>query len=145
MVDWFIDMFTLGNLGYFFLGVATASAWHLVKARFQGRTVIIKWQYVAIPVAILIAAYMSVQNQQNADCVREFNETLQVRARITSQNDEVSLRQRELIYEWIHGGGSLNRELTQKTDREFADLIHLQREYEQQRAANPLPPATCGK
>lgn len=88
---------------------------------------------------------MVTETRRNINCVREFNETLRIRAQITTENDQVSVQQRELIYRWIHGGGSLNRPLTEETDRVFADLIEQQREYERQRAANPLPPSICGK
>lgn len=161
MLNWLQDLATLEHLGYFMMGVASACGWHFVKARIQGRILIIKWQYIAIPLVLAIAAHMSVQNQENADCTREFNQVLRERAAVTTQNDQISIQQRELIYQWIHNlifpppeiarldtNDPVRQEyavkLTRATDEKFAALIDKQREYERHRAANPLPPPTCG-
>ncbi|MGV0793002.1 hypothetical protein [Mycolicibacterium sp. XJ1819] len=161
MLNWFIDLFTLDHLGYFLLGVASAAVWHYLKAQIQRRILVIKWQYIAVPFALAIVLYTAVQNQQNADCVREFNHVLRERASVTTQNDQISIEQRELIYTWIHAlifpppdiaalhdNHPLRRDyalrLTIATDMKFAELIEKQREYERVRAANPLPPPTCG-
>lgn len=161
MIDWFLALFTVPNLGYFTLGVMSAAAWHLLKARFQHRTVVIRWQYVAIPLVIGVALNMSIQNQQNADCVREFNQVLRERSRVTTENDQISIQQRILIYDWIHDllfpppdiaelpGSDPAREkwaidLTLETDKKFAASLEQQRQNEAHRTANPLPPPTCG-
>ena len=102
IVDWFHDLFTVENLAYFVLGGLVTCAYQLVKARLTDRTVIIKWQYFVIPLAMGIALNISLQTQQNADCVREFNQVLRVRSEVTSENDRISIEQRELIYDWIH-------------------------------------------
>lgn len=161
MLDWFLDLFTVPNLGYFALGVASATGWHLIKARLQHRVTIIRWHYIAIPLVIGIASSMALQNQQNADCVREFNQVLRERAQVTTENDQISIYQRELIYEWIHNlifpppgiadlpGSDPRREkwaieLTEETDKKFHESIEQQRQNEERRAAHPLPPPTCG-
>jgi hypothetical protein len=162
MINWFLELFTLEHLLIFVCGGLGSGVWQIVKARFQRRIVIIKWQYVMIPFVLGAIAYTSVQTQDNADCVREFQRTLAVRAQITTENDEVSRAQRELVYAWMHGlifpdDPAIAQleptdprreqhaiELTIRTDREFVRLINQQREYERQRAVNPLPPATCG-
>lgn len=161
MLDWFLELFTLPHLGYFTLGVFAAAGWHLIKARIQHRIVIIRWSYIAIPLVFIVALNMSIQTQQNADCVREFNQVLRERSKVTTENDQISIEQRELIYDWIHEllfpppeiaklpGSHPAREkwaidLTLKTDAAFAKSIQQQRENEAHRAANPLPPPTCG-
>ena len=161
MTDWFLNLFTLEGLWHFLIGVGAASAWHLVKARLQGKVVVFKWQYIALPMAISVVMYMAVQNQQNADCVREFNQVLRERSSVTSENDQLSMQQRRLIYDWIHNlvfpppdiakldGTDPAREkwavdLTLETDKQFRASLEQQRENDAHRAANPLPPPTCG-
>jgi hypothetical protein len=121
---------------------------------------VIKWQFIIIPLVVICVGYLMAQNQRNADCVREFQETLQVRAEAFDQNDLVSIRQRELIYQWIHKLVFPPAELaalptddprrqqfaiseTIKVDQEFKVLIDRQRDNEKARPA--LPPATCGQ
>jgi hypothetical protein len=163
IVDWFLNLFTIANIGYFVLGATATCGYHLVKARLTNRTVIIKWQYLVLPLAMAIVLNIALQTQANADCVREFNDVLRTRVQITTENDEVSREQRELIYQWIHGlifpaDPATARlelddprreqdalELTIRTDKRFRELIEQQRGYERQRAENPLPPATCGQ
>lgn len=161
MLDWFTDLFTLEHLGFFVLGVTAACTYHIVKAKFQRKVVIINWQYITIPLVVLLAAYMAVQNQQNANCVREFQQTLRERSAITSDNDRLSIEQRVLVYDWMHGlvfppediaalpGSDPRREkyaldLTIATDKKFEASLEQQRENDARRAANPLPPPTCG-
>ena len=162
MLDWFLDLFTIANLGYFVLGVTATCAYHLVKAHFQDRTVIIKWQYIIVPMAMALVLHVALQTQANADCVREFNERLSIRSKITEENDRLSIEQRELIYDWIHGLiypppdiAKLNPndpvrekysiDLTIEADKKFDASIKRQHEKLEERAANPLPPGNCGK
>lgn len=161
MVNWVFDLFTLEHLAYYAAGVASACIWHVVKARIQHRIVVIRWQYMAVPLVLGLVLYMGAQTQANADCVREFNQVLRERSAVTSENDQISIYQRELIYNWIHDlifpppevadlpGSDPRREawaisLTQETDRQFAESIQKQRANDARRAANPLPAPTCG-
>jgi hypothetical protein len=161
MLDWFITLFTLENLTFFVAGVVSATAWHLIKARIQHRILIIQWKYIAVPLVLSIAAQMAFQNQQNADCVREFNQVLRDRSSVTSENDQISQQQRQLIYHWMHSlvfpppqiarlpGDDPEREqwainLTLETDRQFRESLDRQQEIDGFRAAHPLPPPTCG-
>lgn len=161
MLNWFLDLFTIEHLAAFLFGVVSAGAWHTIKARWQHRILIIKWQYIAVPLAVGIMAYTAVQTQNNADCVREFQQVLRDRSTVTVENDQLSLLQRKLIYDWIHNlvfpppdiarlpGSHPEREkwainLTLETDRLFSESLQQQRENDAYRAAHPLPPATCG-
>ncbi len=161
MLEWFTDLFTAQGLGHFCVGIAAASAWHLMKARCTGRVVIFKWQYIAIPMAVATTLYIAIQTQQNADCVREFQQVLRDRSSVASENDRISQDQRKLIYDWIHNlvfpppeidkldGADPVREkwaidLTLETDKRFRASLDEQRENDEFRAAHPLPPATCG-
>lgn len=162
MLDWIMDLFTIEGLGHFLIGVASASVWHLVKARFTGATVIFKWQYIGVPLALGVMAYTAIQTQQSADCVREFQQVLRDRSSVTSSNDQLSIQQRQLLYEWMHNlvfpppeiaglpGTDPARErwavaLTVETDKEFRASLDQQRENDEFRAAHPLPPPRCGE
>jgi hypothetical protein len=161
MLNWLLDLFALEHLVSFMFGIASATTWHYVKARIQRRILVIKWEYIVIPLAVGVIAYMAVQTQTNADCVREFQQVLRERSQVTSENDRISTDQRELIYGWLHAlifppsevamldthdprRQEYALQLTRATDAKFAELIAQQREFEQIRARNPLPPATCG-
>lgn len=162
MLDWFLNLFTLEGLAHFLIGVAAASLYHLAKAYVQNRVVVFKWQYVTVPFALMIVMYIAAQTQQNADCVREFNQVLRERSAVTSENDRISIYQRELVYQWMHhlifpppdiAKLDINDpvrqqwavQLTVETDKKFSASIAEQRENEAKRAANPLPPPTCGR
>lgn len=162
MTDWFIGLFTLPHLAYFGLGVVSSFVWHLTKAWWQRRIMIIRWKYIAVPLVMLIAAYTAVANQQNANCVREFNQTLRERATISTENDAISLEQRTLIYRWMHdlvfpppeladlelsdpARERWNLERTLHTDELLRESLEKQRDNDARRAANPLPPPTCGQ
>lgn len=161
MLDAVLNLFTLQGLFHFATGAGVAGLWHIVKARRRGEIVIFRWKYIATPFVLAIAMYISAQTQQNANCVREFNQTLRVRSAITAENDALSIQQRELIYHWIHtlvfpppdvadlDPDDPARErwainFTIETDRLFAASIEEQRVNDTERAAHPLPPPTCG-
>jgi len=161
MLDWFSDLFTAANIGYFMLGVGAAALWHWVKAQLSNRVLVFRWQFVALPIACFIAINVSLQSQQNADCVREFQQVLRDRSALTSENDKLSQQQRLLIYNWMHSlvfpppdiarlpGNDPVREkwaidLTVDTDRKYRASLDEQRENDEYRAAHPLPPAPCG-
>lgn len=161
MLDWFLQLFTLQGLWNFLIGVGATSIWHLAKAKMQGKVIIFKWQYVALPMAITVMMYIAVQTQQNANCVREFNQVLRERSAVTADNDRLSQQQRKLIYDWIHElifpppdiaqleGSNPAREKwaiaqTVETDKHFRESLEQQQENDERRAAHPLPPPTCG-
>ena len=162
MADWFISLFTLNGLGHFLIGVGVTSAWHLIKAKLTGKLVIFKWQYITFPLSLAIVMYIAVQTQQNADCVREFQQVLRDRASVTTENDQLSQQQRKLIFDWIHQlvfpppdiarlpGTDPTHEkwamdLTLETDKQFRASLDEQRDNDDFRAAHPLPPAQCGE
>lgn len=162
MYDWFLDLFAVGHLVYFLLGVGATCLYHLIKARLHGHTVVIRWQYIAIPVAAAAVLNVTLQNQHNADCVREFNQTLRVRSAISEENDRLSLSQRELIYEWMHAlifpppgiaelpttdprRAKYGLDVTVETDKQFRASMNTQRENDRENAAHPLPAPTCGQ
>ena len=99
MLDWFSDLFTLEHLGYFMFGALSTCLWQVLKARWQKRIVIIRWQYIAFPMIIALAIYMAVENQQNADCTRQFNQAIRDSRRISTENDSLSIRHRSLLSE----------------------------------------------
>lgn len=162
MLEWFTDLFSLDGLAHFLIGVGAAAIYHAVKAKLTGKILVFKAQYFAIPMAIAVMLYIAMQTQQNANCVREFQQVLRDRSTITSDNDRISQDQRKLVYEWIHNlvfpppdiakldGNDPVREkwainLTLETDKQFRDSLEQQQDNDDYRAAHPLPPPQCGE
>lgn len=162
MLDWFLGLFTASGLVQFSAGVGAACVYHYVKAHLKGRVVVFKWQYMAVPLVLGIAGFITIQTQQNANCVREFQQVLRVRAAITTENDQLSIQQRQIIYNWIHGLifppppiSDLDTEdpvrqkwalqFTIETDKTFRASINQQHENDRERAEHPLPAPTCGE
>lgn len=162
MTDWFLDLFTIAHLAYFMLGVASAAGWHLIKARFQRNTVVIHWKYIGMPLALCIVGYVAVQNQQNANCVREFNEVLRVRSGISMENDQLSRMERSAFAEWLRvllnpppeiaamadddpRYQQWGRQVTAYYYKQIRAIEDQQVANDKVRAANPLPEPTCGR
>jgi len=162
MTDWLLELFTIGHLGYFMLGVATAGIWHWVKARFQRKTIIIHWKYLGVPLALCIIGYVAAQNQQNADCVREFNQVLRVRSGISMENDRLSRVERTAFAEWLRvllnpppeiaaladddpRYQEWGRTITQHYYVQIKSIEDQQDANDRVRADNPLPEPTCGR
>lgn len=162
MLDSLANLFTIEGLLHFTLGVAAACTYHVAKARLRHRTVTIRWQFFALPLIAGVVIFTAVQTQQNADCVREFNQVLRDRSSVTSENDQLSIEQRRLIYDWMHNlvfpppeiadlpGTDERRErwaleITVETDKRFRESLEKQRDNDEYRRAHPLPPPTCGQ
>jgi hypothetical protein len=162
MTDWLLDLFTIEHLAYFMLGVVTAGGWHLIKARIQRNTVVIHWKYIGVPLALCIIVYVAAQNQQNANCVREFNQVLRVRSGISMENDQLSRTERTAFADWLRvllnpppeiAGLADDDPRYQKWGRDVTEHYYTQiRAIEDQqiandkiRANNPLPEPTCGR
>lgn len=95
-------------------------------------------------------------------CQEEFNEALTARSNLSTENDRLSLAQREAIIEWVHGlvlpppevaqfpwgspeRDSYIRDRTIRLDAFFRVSQEEQRRNDAERAQNPLPEPTCGK
>lgn len=162
MTEAILALLSIDHLVSFCAGVAATCAWHFFKARRRREILVIKWQYIATPVVVALAVYMAAETQQNADCVREFQQVLRDRSAVSTENDQISIAQRKLLYNWIHAlvfpppeiaklpGGDPVREkwaidLTLQTDKQFRASLDEQRENDEYRAAHPLPPPRCGE
>lgn len=162
MLDSLANLFTIEGLLHFMLGVVAACAYHVAKARLRKRVITFRWQYLAMPLTVGVVVFTAVQTQQNADCVREFNQVLRDRSSVTSENDQLSIEQRQLIYDWMHNlvfpppdiadlpGTDERRErwaleITIETDKRFRESLEKQRDNDEYRRAHPLPPPTCGQ
>lgn len=161
LINWVVDLFTLEGLVHFVLGAFSAFAYHWVKAKIKHCQIVFKWQYIVIPLCIGVIMYIAIQTQQSANCVREFQKALSVRSQITVENDQISVEQRGIIYNWMHSLvfpppeiAKLNPEsperqqwvldLTVQTDRAFAKSITAQEELNEKRKQAPYPEPTCG-
>ena len=171
--DWFSGLATIGGFLYFLLGFATAYLWHCAKAKMRHKEIKIPWHIAGIAIgsaAILIgsiqsqSAYLTAREtaEEVQQCQKEFNQALQARIRISNENDEVSLNQRTIVYDWIHHlifppppydkmdpndpqRQAYGINITIETDSQFKKQIARQNELDRQRENNPLPDPTCGK
>jgi len=156
-----LGLVTVGNMIWFCTGVAIAGIYHLIKAKIQNRHVTMRWQFIGVPLAVGTVLYVAVQNQENANCVREFQQVLRDRSAISAENDAISLEQRHVVYDWMHNlvfpppqvarlaPNDPDRQqwildFTIDTDAKLRDGFDRQQANDAERAAHPLPPATCG-
>lgn len=161
VADWFLGLFTISNLAWFLAGVAATLTWQWVRAHMKNRMLVIHWAWMAVPLIVLIVLYVAAQTQQSANCVREFQTALTQRSAITTQNDEISQRQRMLLYQWLRDAShpppeievlhsndprriEYMQSLTERMDTQIVALWTEQERYDRQRAANPLPEPKCG-
>ena len=170
---WFAGLATIGGFAYFLLGFGTAYLTHCTRAWLRHKEIKIQWRIAGIAIGIASIVYVSLQTQvayntaketaqEVQDCQREFNDALKARARIGSENDEISQTQRRILFDWIHRlifppppynemetndprrqqyGFAITIETEQALGRSFARQDELQRERDQK----PLPDPTCGK
>lgn len=133
-----------------------------VARRFSVR---IKWNYLAYAMATIVFMWVAVQTQQDANCMREFNETLRVRSKISEDNDHWSYVQRTALGDWLkdivappseiaylRANDPANPKVTQWalgiTTKYSTMIQRAQSEQDdvlKERAAHPLPQPTCGR
>lgn len=101
MLNWFTGLFTSEGLVQFCAGVIAATVYHWTKTRIMGWRMSFRWKYAAIPLTAAVVVFIAAQTQENANCVREFNQILRVRAQITEDNDHWSAVQRKALGDWL--------------------------------------------
>lgn len=169
------------NLISFFAGIILAWLWQRIKCAVKshktGQKVRPpKWNPVVLAVAVTIVGflYISAENTDNANAVRqlaletqrcqqEFNQALNVRSKITADNDHWSRVQREALATWIHDlifppppysnmeANSPQRQAWNLVRTQEADKIirkaqeeQRQNDIERQKPENQYPEPTCG-
>jgi type II secretory pathway pseudopilin PulG len=100
MSDVLEAMSTPVGIVIYFLGMATACLWQIVKARWLHRkTVPINWNIIGIIAGVSALVFVGIQNTQLAAdvkaCQREFNTSIREVRRINNENDELSIQQRK--------------------------------------------------
>lgn len=171
--EWFSGLATLSGLLYFLAGFASAYITHCVRAKMRHREVTIPWHIAGIAVGLAAIVVITVQTQvayntaketaqEVQDCQKEFNQALRDRARITTENDELSQIQRRIVFDWIHDlifppepyaamttddkrRQAYGLALTIRTEHQFKESLKRQDELQLQRQRSPLPDPTCGK
>jgi hypothetical protein len=88
----------------YFLGVASACVWHMVKRRWlKIEMTPINWNNMGIIAGVSAMVFVAVQNTQlSADvkeCQREFNTSISNVRRINTENDDLSIQQRQWFLE----------------------------------------------
>jgi hypothetical protein len=154
------NMFTLDHLAYFTAGVTAAWAWQAAKAWIKHRHVRINFRPIIIMASVIVLGFITISTHRASQCITEFNRVLTVRSMISDQDQEISLLQRKLIYDWMHQlifpppevaklepNDPVRQQwavgVTIDTDRQFARSLTRQSNNEMERAKNPLPTATC--
>lgn len=173
VVMWFTGLASPGNLGYFLAGFFSAILIYCVRQKIKHRTVAIPWHLVGIAVGVAVIIGTSVQSsgaynlakqtaQEVQDCQREFNTALKARAKITSENDELSQDQRRIVFTWIHNlifppepyasmdpsdprRQTYGISLTIDTEQRFQASLNHQDDLQRERDKHQLPEPTCGK
>ena len=173
VTNWFSGFATIGGWLYFLAGFGFAYAQACVRAKLRHKQVRLPWRLagIAVGVSAMIVVTMQTQvayttakqtAQEVQDCQREYNQALRARAQITSENDELSQTQRQIIFAWIHAllfppppfnvlppGDPKRQEygltLTYNTERDFQASLKRQNEIQAYRDSHPLPDPTCGK
>lgn len=170
---WFTGLATYAGIGYFLAGFFSAVILHCARQKMRHRPVMIPWHLVGIVIGVAVIIGTSVQSssayniaketaQEVQDCQREFNTALQARAKITTENDELSQEQRRIVFNWIHDlifppppYDSMSNDdprrqqfgisLTINTERVFQASLDRQEQLQRDRNSHPLPDPTCGK
>lgn len=92
------EFFTLTGMLIFFLGVGTACAWHIAKAKWFSHHEPVNYRTLGIICAVATLVFVGMQNTNlSAEvkrCQNEFSERLHARSLITEENDRLSREQR---------------------------------------------------
>lgn len=124
----------------------------------------IKWNWLAMMLAVVVFMWVAVTTQRNADCVHQFNEVLRVRSKITEDNDRWSAEQRTALAEWLFTIINPPPEIAKiqaenpsdprvnewgvKVTKKYSDIVQqAQREQDEnfaERQKHHLPNPTCG-
>lgn len=175
------EAFSLGGALAFAAGLLTAflyihgKCWFMKRKGTMLRSHKPRFSPVWLGIGLSLIAFMWITVKSNnaqtlaeqtaievAACQKEFNETLAKRSAITTENDRISLAQRDAIVGWVHdlvfpppNIAGLPQDAPERQQYALQRTIQLdgffratqeeQRKNEQERAANPLPEPTCGR
>jgi hypothetical protein len=171
--EWFTGLATPGGIAYFAAGFAAAFIARWVRCKVKHRKLYIPWRYLGIAIGVSVIVTVSLQSSQayttaketaleQKACQKEFNASLKARSQITSENDELSQQQRQILFDWIHDlifppqpyasmttddprRQDYGMSLTINTDRVFKASLERQDALQKQRDEHPLPDPTCGR
>lgn len=162
LAQWFSELFTTpAHIGYLLLGMSIAWAWQGGRAYVQNRKLTFNMKPLIILLCVGILAFITVSTHRNNECIQQFNEVLRVRSAIATENDQLSIDQRKIVFNWMHSlvfppphiapleNTDPRRQqwaiqLTLDADDAFAKSLERQRINEEERAKHPLPNPTCG-
>ena len=172
-LTWFYGLATVSGMGYFLLGFVSSYIIFWAWCMHKHKRLSVNWRYAGMAVGIVMIVFVSLQTQiaynlakvtaqEVQDCQREFNDALKSRARIASENDELSQEQRRIVFDWMHNlifppepfaametndprRQDYGFKLTIRTTEQFQKSLDRQDELQTSRDAHPLPDPTCGK
>lgn len=169
---WFSGLATVSGLAYFMAGFAFAYLQHCVRQKMRHREVRIPWHLAGIAIGTATIMIVTLQSSlayntaketatQAKECQEEFNRALTARAKITSENDDLSETQRLIVFTWMHDlifppepyasmptddprRQAYGYTLTINAERTFQASLDRQNELEKEREKHPYPDPTCG-
>lgn len=173
VTQWFSGIATPSGLLYILMGFIAAHVCRYIKCKVKRKKILISWQFTGIAVGVVVMVITSVQSQiayttakqatvQMQNCQREFNTTLKARAKITTENDQLSQDRSLVVVSWIHSllfppppydkmdPNDPPRQkyaliLTLGADKRFRELLAKQDALLAERDRHPLPDPTCGR
>jgi hypothetical protein len=183
--EWIAGLATPGNMLYFILGFFTSPVLYWGWCMTKHRKFYVNWRYLGIALGIAVMLFISIQTQvayniaaQTAQdtkaCQAEFQAAIKGSREVTTENDELSVKQRNLLAEkdraetemWLRlldppypiaeleasdpqrqsYGLQVVREYATKASEIDAQVrLISQRQVELQESRPALPEPTCGK
>lgn len=169
------------NVFWILFGIGLTQVWQWVKCKYYNwkhpeehhEAGKVDWFWVAAAVIFFVMIAIGIQNQHTYSfatqlaqdtkaCQIEFNQALKARAQITTENDELSQEQREVVFHWMHDlifppapydkmstddprRQQWGIDRTIGASKRFQASIDRQEEIQKKREAHPLPDPTCGR
>lgn len=173
VITWFMGFATFSGFAYFMTGFAISYAWWWWRCLKRHQKVALPWRYMGIAIgvaAILITSLQSAQayttaeqtSREQRECNIQFRAILLERAKITSENDDLSEEQRLIVFNWfseilfppspwkelsvddpVRQQYVLNRTL--ETQAAFRASVDRQNAIQVEREKHVYPDPTCGK
>lgn len=170
--QWFASLATLSGFLFFLAGFAAPHALYFIRCKIEHRSMKFSWCHSGIAVGVSTIIIISLQTQTAYNiakdtaetarsCQIEFAEALSARAKITTENDDISQEQRKIVFNWIHNlafppepwasmevgdprRGQYNMIRTAEAERDFQSSLKQQDYLLQKRAESMFPDPTCG-
>lgn len=167
------NLATFSGLIDFAIGFGFAYLINYIRCLRKHQRPKINWRYTGIAIGCVMIVFSSLQTQiayniaketaqEVQDCQREFNSSLNYRAKINDEDQQLSQAQRLIVYNWIHDlifppepyasmdlsdprRQTYGITRTFETEHSFQASLNRQDVLQSERNKHPLPEPTCGK